>query len=79
MNSVAKIEINNPNNNYLLAKFNLIGSNNNTEDNNCQINQGTITSIKCNLPKQGEYLVNLFASQEKYGNPNYLGLFQFSF
>ncbi len=78
VNSVAKIEINNPNNNYLFAEFNLIGSNNNPEDNDCQINQGIVTSIKCKLPKQGEYLVNLFASQEKYGNYNYLGRFQFS-
>ena len=79
VNSVATIEINNPNNNYLLAKFNLIGSNNNTEDNNCQINQGIITSIKCKLPKQGEYIVDFFAAQEKYGNYNYLGRFQFNY
>ena len=72
VNSLAKIEINNPNNNYLFAEFNLIGSNNNTEDNDCQINQGIVTIIKCKLPKQGEYIVNLFASQEKYENYNYL-------
>ena len=78
VDSVAKIELNNPNNNYILAKYNLIGNNEDSQDNDCKINRGIVTSVECKLPNQGEYIVDLYGSQEQYGNYHYLGRFQFN-
>lgn len=75
VNEKAVIEIKNPQQQWIIAKFGIRG---NEATDSCTVERESLTRIECVLPQQAAYEIRLFSSPEQYSTYSFVGRLEFN-